>query len=131
MPESKKDLFSDIPLNFSSHPISKELVRKKNRDAVKQSVKSLILTDFYERPFKPNVGCNIRGSLFEPFTQVTKQNMETAIREVIENYEPRAELRSVLVQEYQDNNAIAVTVAFFIKNDPNPVNLDVILERVR
>jgi phage baseplate assembly protein W len=131
MPETKRDLFSDFNLAFTPHPITGQLSIKKNRDAVKQSVKSLILTDFYERPFKPNIGCNIRGSLFELFTPVTQQKMETAIREVIENYEPRAELIDVLVEDRPDKNALTVSVAFLIKNDPTPVVLDVILERVR
>lgn len=131
MPEPKRDLFSDIALSFTAHPVTKELTRKKNRDAVKQAVKSLILTNFYERPFKPDIGCNIRNSLFELFTPISQQKMEKAIREVISNYEPRAELIDVLVEEYQEQNALTVSVAFYIKNDPNPVVLDVILERVR
>lgn len=131
MPEPKKDLFSDLSLSFNIHPVKKQLVRKKNRDAVKQAVKSLILTDFYERPFKPNIGCGIRGSLFELFTPVTKQTMETAVKEVIKNYEPRAELVDVLVNDYPENNAITISVIFYVQNDPNPVSLDIILERVR
>ena len=124
-------IFSDLDLSFIQHPVTNKLSRKKNRDAVKQSVKSLILTDFYERPFKPNIGCSIRYYLFELFTPPVKQQMENAIREVIANHEPRAELIDVLVEERPDMNALTVSVAFFINNDPNPVVLDVILERVR
>lgn len=131
MPEPKKELFSDLSLGFNPHPMTGKLSLKKNREAVKQSVKSLILTNFYERPFKPNIGCGIRNYLFELFTPITQQNMETAIQEVIENYEPRAELISILVEDRPDFNALTVSVAFYIKNDPNPVVLDVILERVR
>ena len=124
-------IFSDLDLSFVQHPVTNKLSRKQNREAVKQSVKSLILTDFYERPFKPNIGCSIRYHLFELFTPPVKQQMENAIREVIANHEPRAELIEVLIEERPDINALTVSVAFFINNDPNPVVLDVILERVR
>lgn len=131
MSEPKKELFSDFSIGFSVHPVTKQLSRKKNREAVKQSVKSLILTDFYERPFKPNIGCNIRASLFELFTPITQQKLETAVREVIENYEPRADIIDVYVEDRPDLNALSISVAFYINNDPDPIVLDVILERVR
>jgi phage baseplate assembly protein W len=131
MAETKKEIFSDLDLAFIAHPITGQLARKTNRDAVRQSVKSLILTDYFERPFKSDIGCSIRYYLFELFTPALKQQMENAIREVIKNYEPRAEIIDVLVEERQDLNALTVSVAFFILNDPEPVFLDVILERVR
>jgi len=124
-------IFSDLDIGFIAHPVTGQLTRKKNREAVRQSVKSLILTDFYERPFKSDIGCGIRQSLFELFTPATKQKMQNSVREVIANYEPRAELIDVLVEERPDLHAVTVSVAFFITNDPDPVVLDVILERVR
>ena len=127
----RKEIFSDIDLGFFAHPITGNLSKKTNRDAVKQSVKSLILTDYYERPFKPNIGCGIRYYLFELFSPAIKQQMESAIRETIANHEPRADVVEVLVEEKQDMHALVVSVAFMIINDPNPVVLDVILERVR
>lgn len=131
MAETKKEVFSDLDIAFIAHPITGQLARKTNRDAVRQSVKSLVLTDYFERPFKSDIGCSIRYYLFELFTPALKQQMENAIREVIKNYEPRAEVIDVLVEERQDLNALTVSVAFFILNDPEPVFLDVILERVR
>ena len=131
MPEPKNDIFSDLALGFTPHPVTGKLSLKKNREAVKQSVKSLILTDFYERPFKPRIGCSIRSSLFELFTPITQQKMENAVREVIRNYEPRADVIDVMVEDRPDQNALTVSVAFYVQNDPNPVVLDVILERVR
>ena len=105
--------------------------KKTNRDAVKQAVKNLILTDYYERPFNSDLGCNIRGFLFEPFTSHLQEQMKQAIINVIENYEPRANIIDILVEDRIDLNAIAITVAFEIVNDPDAVVLDVILERVR
>jgi len=127
----QKEIYSDIDLAFLSHPITGKLSRKINREAVKQSVKSLIMTDFYERPFKPLIGCGIRQLLFENFHPAIVQEMELAISEVIENYEPRAELISVNVDAHPDSNAMSISVVFYVVNDTAPVVLDVILERVR
>lgn len=131
MRETKDEIFSDLDLGFISHPVTKRLTRKTNREAVRQSVKSLILTDFYERPYKSDIGCNIRGFLFELFTPDVKQRLESAVREIISNYEPRADVIAVLAEEYPENNTLLLSVAFRIKHDPEPVVLDVILERVR
>jgi phage baseplate assembly protein W len=131
MPLPTKEIYSDLDLAFIANPITKKLSRKVNRESVRQSVKSLILTDFFERPFKSDIGCSIRYYLFELFTQSVKQQMERAIREVIANYEPRAEIIDVLVEERPDLNSMSISVAFFIINDPEPIFLDVLLERVR
>jgi phage baseplate assembly protein W len=127
----KQEIFSDLDLAFIPHPITGNVGKKANREAVRQSVKSLVLTDYFERPFKSDIGCSIRYFLFELFTPPVKQQMERAIREVIKNYEPRADVFEVLVEERPDLNALTVSVAFMILNDPDPVILDVILERVR
>jgi len=127
----KKEIFSDLDLGFFAHPITRVVTRKTNRESVRQSVKSLILTDYYERPFKSNIGCSIRYYLFELFSPAVKQQMERAIREVISNYEPRADVIAVMVEERTDEHALVISVAFMIINDPDPVVLDVILERVR
>lgn len=131
MAEKTATVFSDLDLGFIAHPVTKQLSRKKNREAVRQSVKSLILTDFYERPFKSDIGCGIRQFLFELFTPAVKQQMQNAISETIRNYEPRAQIIDILVEERPDLNALTVSLAFYIVNDPDPVVLDVILERIR
>ena len=131
MAEKDKTIFSDLDLAFIAHPVTQQLTRKKNREAVRQSVKSLVLTDFYERPFKSDIGCGIRQFLFELFSPAVKQQMQTAIREAIRNHEPRTEIIDVLVEERPDLNALTVSLAFYIVNDPDPIVLDVILERVR
>jgi len=127
----EKVVFSDLDSLFVPNPITKQLIRKTNREAVKQSVKNLILTDYFERPFKSDIGCSIRYYLFELWSPALKQTMENAIREVIDNYEPRADVLEVLVEDRSELNALSVTVAFSVRNDVNPVVLNVILERVR
>lgn len=127
----EKVVFSDLDSLFVPNPITKQLARKTNREAVKQSVKNLILTNYFERPFKSDIGCSIRYYLFELWSPALKQTMENAIREVIDNYEPRADVLEVLVEDRSELNALSITVAFSVRNDVNPVVLNVILERVR
>jgi phage baseplate assembly protein W len=131
MASPTKEIYSDLDLAFLAHPVTGQLTRKTNRDAVRQSVKSLVLTSFYERPFKPEIGCGMRNYLFELFSPAVKQQMQNAIREVIENHEPRARLIELLVEDRPDLNALTVSIAFYISNEPDPIVLDVILERVR
>jgi hypothetical protein len=131
MPEPKQEIFSDLDMSFTAHPITGFLSRKTNRLAVRQSVKNLILTEQYERPYKPLLGCGIRNYLFEPFTPITRKLMEDSIRETLDNYEPRANVIAVQVEEYEETHTLTVSIAFMIQNDPEPVVLDVILERVR
>ena len=126
-----REVYSDIDLVFLSHPITGNLTRKINREAVKQSVKSLILTDYYERPFKSDIGCGIRALLFENFHPAITQQMEDAIREVISNYEPRAVIHSIDIQANPDQHELNVSIVFFVTNDPEPISLNVLLERVR
>ena len=126
-----REVYSDIDLSFLSHPITGKLTRKINREAVKQSVKSLILTDYYERPFKSDIGCGIRALLFENFHPAITQQMEDAIREVISNYEPRAVIHSIDIQANPDQHELNVSIVFFVTNDPEPISLNVLLERVR
>lgn len=131
MPEPKKVIWSDINLAFTAHPVTGELTRKTNRDAVRQSVKCLVLTNFYERPFKPNLGCGVYYHLFENYTPATKQIMEKAVSDVITQNEPRANLLGVSIDDSVDVNGLLVKIVFSVNNDSNPVVLDVLLERVR
>ena len=94
-------------------------------------MKSLVLTDFYERPFKPEIGCGLRQLLFENFHPAIVEEMKTAIGEVIGNYEPRASIISVDMDARPDSHAISASIVFSIINDAEPIVLDVILERIR
>ena len=131
MPETNQVIYSDFDNQFITNPITKSLNKKVNRDAVKQSVKNLILTDFGERLFDADIGCSIRGYLFDPFTAYLQDQIKEAVFNTIRNYEPRANVIDCLVEDRIDLNAISITVAFEVNNDAEAVVLDVILERVR
>lgn len=127
----KIEIYSDFKKDLSVSPLSSDLALFKNEDAVKESLKNLILTDRGERLMQPNLGGNIRAALFENMTPAGLKLIEEQIRTTIEIYEPRAEIIDVIVNGNLNDNAVKVTVKFFVKNQEQPVELDVFLERTR
>ena len=127
----KEVVYSDFFTDFSAHVNTGQLNRKTNEDAVKQSVRNLLLTDRYERPFQPEIGSSLRSLLFENFTPDTQLLAKKYIEETIETYEPRAILMNVNVVPNIDGNAIQCSIVFRIINATEPTRLDLILERTR
>ena len=123
--------YSDIPTNFDVHPIKEDLVLINNEQAVKRSIRNLLLTNPGERFFKPNLGGGIRNSLFENINRDTEFVIKEKIAETIKNYEPRASLYSVNVKALPDENAYYASIVFYLTNNTTPITLDLILRRVR
>jgi phage baseplate assembly protein W len=128
--KSSRD-YIDLNLDFARNVVTNDVVKIEGVDAVKRSVKNLIQTNFYERPFHPEIGCGVRELLFENFTPVTGIFIQRKVEEVITNYEPRARISSVTVNEQPDRNGIDVTVYFYVMNMPNPVSVTTVLQRIR
>lgn len=128
---TKSREYRDLDLNFNIHPIRKDINKHVSEMAVINSVKNLVLTNFYEKPFQPNFGSNVRGLLFENVDIVTASAIERAIEQVITNYEPRVNLVSVQVAPYFDENAFTVTMTFFIVNISQEITITFQLERTR
>lgn len=124
-------IYSDFNINFDLHPISSDVSRQINENAVVRAIKNLIFTNYYERPFKPSIGCNIRKLLFENFSPTTQILIENAVREVLAAYEPRATLISVNATPYEDLNAISITIIFALINKEEPISIDFFLDRIR
>ena len=123
--------FIDLNLDFARNVVTNDIVKIEGVDAVKRSVKNLIQTNFYERPFHPELGCGVRELLFENFTPVTGIFIRRKVEEVITNFEPRARISQVAVNEQPDRNGIEVTVYFYVMNMPNPVSVTTVLQRIR
>ena len=123
--------WADLDLDFGAHPVTKDVVLKRDVEAVKRSIRNLILTNKYERPFQPNIDGGVTRHLFELSTPHTKHDIESAIRNCISNYEPRAEVTDVFVTGDLDNNGFNVTIEFRVINIPNPVIIELFLERLR
>ena len=124
-------IYSDIPVNFDVHPLKGDLILTTNEDAVKRSIRNLLLTDPYERFFNPKIGAGIRASLFENIGQDTEFLLKTKITETINNYEKRAQLYSVKVKAFPDQNAYNASIVFYLVNYTTPITLDLLLRRIR
>jgi phage baseplate assembly protein W len=131
MPELKEPVFKDIPLSFTAHPVTGNVKALVNRDAVKQSVKNIVLTNFYERPYSPNLGGDIISQLFENMDPITEYNIAKNIRQALDNYEPRAIIDEIKSDFFQDQNAINITITFRVRNNANPISVNVLLDRIR
>ena len=123
--------YTDLDLDFLMHPISKDVSSKTGEDAIKRSVRNLIMTNFYDRPFQSYIGSNVRGLLFENATPMTAVFLQDAIKEVINNFEPRVQLYDVRVQFDIDNNGFKVDLEYIILNRQLPIVTSLFLERVR
>jgi phage baseplate assembly protein W len=124
-------IFSDIDLNFTAHPVTKDIVRKYDDNAIKQSLRNLILTSNYERPFHSEIGSQVRSLLFEPASPMLAVSMRKAIFDLVNNFEPRVELIDVLVDFDPDAHYVNITIEFKIVNTERPLTLDLVLERTR
>ena len=124
-------VFYDLDFNFTAHPVTGDVARKYDENAVKASIKNLLLTGHFERPFHSEIGSPIRQLLFEPASPMTLVTMKQAITDVITNFEPRVTIIDISLFDNLDNNAVAVTLVFKIKNTTAPIKLDLVLERTR
>ena len=124
-------LYSDIDLMFKIHPVKKDLVLSTNEQSVVRSIKNLIFTNHYERPFQAGVGSNIRKMLFEPFSPLTANYVEKEIYDVIKLYEPRITGLVVKAAANVDESALEVVIQFYLNTQTNLTRIDVLLERLR
>lgn len=127
----KQELYSDFLMNLDENPVSFDLARKTNEESVKQAIKNLLLTDKGERPYQPNLGCNIRQLLFDTITPDTIIVMRELIQETLDAYETRATIIGVDVTSSIDDNAVNIAVVFSVINSSEPVTLVTSLTRVR
>jgi phage baseplate assembly protein W len=125
------DLFSDLRKDLVLSPLSEDLAVLKNENAVKESIKNLILTDRGERLMQPFLGGGIRELLFENLIPRTVKSIENRVRDTIELHEPRCELIDVSVSANLDENSVRVIIQFYVSNVDQPTSLDIILERIR
>jgi phage baseplate assembly protein W len=116
---------------FSPHPYTKDILTRKNVDAVKASIQNLILTKNYERPFHPEIGCQVSSLMFENNGPSTLVAIERSVRNVIEKFEPRANIIDVRIDDRTDANAIDIEVIFVLNNVALPVTVTTTINRVR
>lgn len=128
---AKSYVHADIDLTFTANPVTGDINILKDIEAIKRSVKNLILTNFQERPFQPEIGSGVRGLLFELADPITMHDIKQAIARTIKNFEPRVNLLDVKVSDDVDNNAYNVDITFQIIANELIGNATIILERLR
>jgi phage baseplate assembly protein W len=124
-------IFSDIDLNFTAHPVTKDITRRFDEAAIKASLRNLVLTANYERPFHSEIGSQVRSLMFESPSPMLAITMRKAIIDMVNNLEPRVEIIDVAVDFSLDSNAVSISIEFKIVNTQQPLTVDIILERTR
>ena len=124
-------IFSDLNLDFVQNPATKDIQKIEDVDAVKRSVRNLINTNYYERPFRPSLGSNLRAMLFELYSPQMSHAISKEIDLLIKNYEPRARLVNVKTNSDPERNGYEVSISFYVVNFPEQVQVQAFLERLR
>ena len=127
----KRVIYSDFGKDLTLNPVSNDVSRKLNEEAVKESIRNLVLTNRGERPFQPDIGCDINRYLFENITPDITDAIADAITTTIEDYEPRCRLVGVDVTGNSDSNTLNVAITFLLINSEEPTRLDIVLNRIR
>ena len=124
--------YVDLDLFYGKKSSNSDIQDLTNVKAVKRSIRNLILTNHFEKPFHPEIGSGVRDMLFENMTPVTSHILARKIEDVILNFEPRARLVGVRAEPILDRNTYEVTIEFYVVNQPTElVDLSVMLERLR
>lgn len=137
----KSEFFSDFHNNFDKSPIGEQLARVTNERAVSQSIRNLIMTNLGERPFQPNIGSDVLASLFENISEPVLNILEYNIERVIQNYEPRANILQININSplidsssdvvTVDSNEIIINIRYVLINNPDPIDLSIVLKKIR
>jgi len=123
--------YKDLDLNFTAHPVTKDVVKRTGNAAIIGALKNLLLTNLYEKPFQPNYGSRIRSLLFEDVSFITANVLRTEIELAITNFEPRVGVDAIKVEAQPEENRYAITLRFYINNVDAPVTVTMFLEKVR
>ena len=128
--------YRDFSLFFTKNPVTGDVSTLADVADIKRSVRNLVLTNEFDRPFHPEIASHVRDLLFQPFTAITYNLLRNRIDKVLEIYEPRAKLTRIEIddREFQnmDNNTLSVKIFFTLNNAPtNEENVDIMLERIR
>ena len=128
---SVKRFYKDLDLNFTRNPVTNDITKIEDVDSIKRSVRNLVQTNFFEKPFHPEVGCGVRELLFENYTPIIGIFLKRKISEVITAYEPRVSLQDISLEDDGDRNRLKVSIYFYVQGVPEPVVVETYLQRLR
>ena len=126
-----RQIYRDFDLNFTMNPLTKDIGVKTDANAIIQSVKNLINTNYYERAFNPSICCNIRSLLFKQSDIITRMDLKQAIVQTLSKNEPRIKIQKIIVTDLSNKNAYNVKLIFNISNSNIVHNIDLTLKRLR
>ena len=124
-----KKIYSDLDLTFNRLPVTNDVALSYDEKSVIRSVRNLLLTNFYDRLFQPEIGSNLTKLLFENVDSLTASLLQNEIKNVIKNYEPRVSIDYINVTPDEDNNAYNVSLSFYIGNNSSPTAVNLLLQR--
>ena len=124
-------IYKDLNLNFEKNTVTKDIQKITDIEAVKRSVRNLINTNHYEKPFHPEIGSNLRAMLFENLTPQMNHLISKQIELLLRNYEPRIRLVQVNAHPSYDRNGYLASISFYVLNHHEPVVVENFLERLR
>lgn len=130
MPLPNNIIYKDIDLDFRIHPKTADVTTVTNENAIKRSILNLILTNKYEKRFQPNVYCGIKSYLFQPIDSITSSAIAESIQNVINNYEPRVNIKQIDVVPDIEQDGYYIAIQFYMLNNV-PITLTTFLERIR
>mgnify|MGYP002507736089 CR=1 FL=1 len=123
--------YKDLDLSFGRNVVTNDVNKLTDVEAVKRSVRNLINTSHFERPFHPEIGSNVRAMLFEPMTPLTALNLQRKVQEVLVNFEPRIRLVQILARPDIDRNSYDLSIYFYVIGSTELVTVQTFLERLR
>lgn len=129
--DSRKKQWTDLDLSLTVHPIRKDIIPLRDDVAVRNAIKNLLVSNFYERPFAVTKGANLRSLLFEPADVFTKIMMRDSIQRVIRRYEPRVQIQNVVIKDNADLNSYKIIIQFRIKENDVQESVNIVLRRLR
>ena len=129
--DSRSKQWRDLDLSLVLHPIRKDIIPLKDDRAIRNAVKNLLLTNFYERPFNHSIGANLRALLFEPADAITRMAIKDNIERTLTEHEPRIKILDINVQDLRDENAYSIFVSFLIKEFDREEDVEIVLRRIR
>ena len=124
-------IYKDLDLDFGRNTVTNDVNKLTDVEAVKRSVRNLINTNHFERPFHPELGGNVRALLFENITPLTALNLQRKIEEVLNNFEPRAKITQIIADPDIDRNGYRLEIRFYVIGIQNPITVETFLERLR
>lgn len=123
--------YKDLDLQFAPHPITGDVVVKRDASAVIQSIKNLIRTAPGEILWEPNIGGGVGKAMFEPNDMMFKMQLYDKITTTINMFEPRAEIADLVIERFENGQGVTISLKFYILNDPDPITVTVPIKRIR